>query len=138
MKPERQSDWKRLRDLAFGLGLPGIEETTSLKQATLKAHGKLWVWWSPYEDALVFKVPVEEREILIESEPGTLFVTPHYQGHPMVLVRPDKHDLRWARHNLVGVWRAQAPKRLLKEIDAGRAEPSTAPKKPLLRRKPRS
>ncbi len=118
MKPERQVDWQRVRDLAFALGLPGIEETTSLKQPTLKVHGKLWVWWSPYEDALVFKVPVEEREILIEVEPEAFFVTDHYRGHPMVLVRPDKLDLAWARHNLVRAWRELAPKRVLKEFDA--------------------
>jgi hypothetical protein len=33
--------------MALGLGLPGVEETTSWGQPTLKAHGKLWVWWSP-------------------------------------------------------------------------------------------
>lgn len=126
MKSDRQSDWQRVRDLAFGLGLPGIEETTTLKQPTLKALGKLWVWWSPYEDALVFKVPVEEREILIESEPDTFFVTPHYQSHPMVLVRPDRLDLEWVRHNLVRVWRAQAPKRVLKDFDAGNIGANTA------------
>lgn len=65
MEPERQSDWQRVRDLAFGLGLSGVEETTSLKQPTQKAHG------------LVFNVPVEERDILIEAEPQTYFVTPH-------------------------------------------------------------
>jgi hypothetical protein len=39
----------------------------------------------------------------------------------MVLIRPDKLDPDWARANLIKVWRAQAPKRLLKVYDAGRA-----------------
>lgn len=117
MKPERQIDWERLKRLALGLGLPGVEETTSWGQPTLKAHGKLWVWWSPHEDAPVFKVPMEEREILVEAEPETFFYTNHYRSHPLVLVRPEKLDLDWAKANLTRVWRAQAPKRFLKTYD---------------------
>lgn len=114
---DRQHDWNRLRRLALALHLPGVEETVSLGQPTLKAHGKLWVWCSPHEDALVFKVPVEERDVLIDVEPETFFTTNHYRGHPMVLVRPGKLDLDWARSNLLRVWRTLAPKRVLKDYD---------------------
>jgi hypothetical protein len=118
MKPERATDWERLKALALGLGLPGVEEATTWGEPCLKAHGKLWVWWSPSEDAPVFKVPFEEREILVEAEPERFFFTPHYRNSPMVLVRPEKLELDWARANLVRVWRAQAPKKLLKAFDA--------------------
>ena len=104
--------------MVLSLGLPGVGETTSWGQPTLKAHGKLWVWWSPHEDAPVFKVPFEEREILLEAEPGTFFVTAHYKGHPLVLVRPEKLDLEWAKANLIRVWRSQAPKLALSAYDA--------------------
>jgi hypothetical protein len=114
VKRERQADWDRLKALALSLGLPGVEETASWGQPTLKAHGKLWVWWSPHEDAPVFKVSFEEREVLVEAEPETFFFTPHYRSHPLVLVRPEKLDPDWAKANLVRVWRAQAPKRVLK------------------------
>jgi hypothetical protein len=93
-----------------------------LGQPTLKAHGKLWVWWSPHEDALVFKVPFEEREILVEAEPSTFFVTAHHQGYPLVFMRPEKLDLEWAKANLLRVWRAQAPKRVLKAYDEAQQE----------------
>ena len=62
-------------------------------------------------------IRVEEREILLEAEPDTFFVTPHYKGHPMVMVRPERLDLKWAKANLIRVWRAQAPKRVLKAYD---------------------
>src|SRR5437868_7271812 len=104
--------------MALSLGLPGVAETTSRGKPTLKAHGKLWVWWNPHEDAPVFKVPFEEREILLEAEPGTFFVTAHDKGHLLVLVRPEKLDLEWAKANLIRVWRAQAPKRVLSAYDA--------------------
>jgi hypothetical protein len=56
----------------------------------------------------------------VEAQPDTFFFTPHYAGHPMVLVRPEKLDLEWAKANLIRVWRAQAPKRVLKAYDAAR------------------
>ncbi|NJL73532.1 MAG: hypothetical protein HC888_19415 [Candidatus Competibacteraceae bacterium] len=119
MKAEHQIDWNRLKQLALGLGLPGVEETTSWGQPSLKAHGKLWVWWSPHEDAPVFKVPFEEREIIVEAEPERFFFTNHYKSHPLVLMRPQMFDPEWAKANLLRVWRAQAPKRVLKAFDDG-------------------
>lgn len=118
MEPERQRDWDRIKALALSLDLPGIEETTTWGSPALKSHGKLWVWWSPNEDAPVFKVPFEEREILVECEPETFFFTPHYKNSPMVLVRPERLDLAWAKANLIRVWRAQSPRRVLKAHDA--------------------
>jgi hypothetical protein len=116
-KPKRRLGWPRLKAMALKLGLPGVEQTVSWGEPTLKAHGKLWVWWSPHEDAPVFKVPFEEREFLLEADPDTFFVTPHYKSHPLVLVRPEKLDLDWAKANLIRVWREQAPKRVLKAYD---------------------
>jgi hypothetical protein len=127
VNPERQRDWNRIKRTALQLKLPGVEETTSLGQPTLKAHGKLWVWWSPHEDAPVFKIPVEERDMLVEADPKRFFVTPHYKGHPLVLVRPEKLDLRWVKANLVRVWREQAPKRVLAAYDAPRTSAKSSP-----------
>lgn len=112
-------DWPALKALALGLGLPGVVEATSWGQPCLKAHGKLWVWWSPSEDAPVFKVPRETRDMLLEADGNTFFVTPHYRPHALVLMRPDRFDPVWAEATLRRVWRAQAPKRWLKAWDAG-------------------
>lgn len=118
-------DWAKLKALALSLDLPHVEETTSWGQPVLKAHGKLWVWWSPSENVPVFKVPFAEREVLLEAAGDEFFVTPHYQSHQLILVRPNKLNLDWARANLIRVWRAQAPKRVLKAYDAARS--ATAP-----------
>lgn len=113
-------NWKSLKALALALNLPGVEEGLSWGHPVLKAHGKLWVWWSPHEDAPVFKVTREEREVLLAAEPETFFVTPHYRSHPLVLVRAERLDADWASANLLRVWRAQAPKRVLKAYDERR------------------
>lgn len=111
-------DWPTLRRFALDLGLPRVEDAVSWGNPNLKAHGKMWVWWSPMEDAPVFKVSFDERDILIEGWPDTYFFTGHYRNWPLVLVRPDRLDLGWARANLIRVWRDQAPKRWLKAWDA--------------------
>ena len=116
------SCWESIREFALGLELPGVEEATSWGRPCLKAHKKLWVWWSPHEDAPVFKLPIEERDVLIACEPETFFVTDHYRSHNLVLVRPDRLDPDWVRANLIRVWRAQAPKRLLKAYDEAQQE----------------
>lgn len=117
LKPKAAITWPKLKALALSLRLPGVEETTSWGQPCLKAHGKLWVWWSPSEDAPVFKVSLEEREFLCEADPDTFFFTAHYKNHPLILVRPEQLDLDWARNNLMQVWRKMAPKKVLKAYD---------------------
>ncbi len=122
-KPSKRSTpftWPKLKALALSLNLPNVVETTSWGQPTLKAHGKLWAWWSPHEDAPVFKVSKEEREILLAAEPERYFITPHYQNHALVLVRPDKLDADWAKDKLLQAWRDMAPKKLLKAWDEGK------------------
>lgn len=106
-----------IRKLALSLGFPGVTESVSWGQPCLKAHGKLCFFWSPSENAPVFKVPFEERELLIESDPATFFFTDHYRNHALVLARPERIAKEWIRANLNRVWRDMAPKRLLKKWD---------------------
>ncbi len=110
-------DWPTYRILALSLDLPKVEEATSWGNPCLKAHGKLWAWWSPSEDAPVFKMQKEERDFLIDVDPETFFVTDHYRPHNLVLVYPGKLDPEWARAHLSKTWREMAPKRFLKEWD---------------------
>ena len=109
-----------LKAMALSLALPEVTDTTAWGRPCLKAHGKLWVWWSPYVDAAVFKAGKDEREMLISADPETFFLHPHYATHDLVLVRAGRIDPGWARARLIAQWRAAAPKRWLKAWDAGR------------------
>ncbi len=110
-------DWPELRQFALDLGLPEVTLATPWGHEALKAHGKLWCYWSFYEDAAVFKAGREEREMLMAADPETFFLHPHYQAHALVLVRAGRIDRGWARARLVAQWRAAAPKRFLKDWD---------------------
>lgn len=111
------STYRELRDLGLALGLPGVVETTAWGNPCLKAHGKLWCWWSPYVDAAVFKADKMEREFLMQAEPEVFYLHPHYRNYDLVLVRAGRIDEGWAKARLVAQWRAAAPKRFLKEWD---------------------
>ncbi len=59
-----------------------------------------------------------EKEALIASEPGKFFTTPHYDGHPSVLVRFGAVDTEELTELLTESWRIRAPKRLREPFDA--------------------
>lgn len=110
--------WPQLKALALGLDLPEVTIDHPWGNECLKAHGKMWCWWSPYADAAVFKASHTEREMLLEAEPETFTLHPHYTPHNLVLVRAGRIDAGWATARLIRQWRDAAPKRWLKAWDA--------------------
>jgi hypothetical protein len=38
------------------------------------------------------RVDPDEKPLIIESDPATYFSTPHYDGYPAVLIRPERID----------------------------------------------
>lgn len=110
--------WKDLKSLALAMSLPEITLATPWGHEALKAFGKLWCYWSYYEDAAVFKASHEERDMLMQADPATFFLHPHYAPHNLVLVRAGHIHPEWARARLMQQWRDSAPKRFLKDWDA--------------------
>lgn len=113
--------YDQLRDLALSLNLPEVTHANPWGYPCLKAHGKMWCWWSPYVDAAVFKASFDEREMLIAADPDTFLLHPHYAAHALALVRAGRIDPEWARARLLRDWRDAAPKRWLKAWDAAQA-----------------
>ena len=110
--------YDELRALALSLNLPQVTEATPWGHPCLKAHGKMWCWWSPYEDAAVSKMDRDARDMMIAADPDTFFLHPHYTAHALVLVRAGRIDPTWARARLLRQWREASPKRWLKTWDA--------------------
>lgn len=107
-------DWPELKALALSLDLPQVTVAHPWGHESLKAHGKMWCWWSPLEDAAVFRADRDEREMLMQADPETFFLHPHYARSDLVLVRAGRIDPDWAQVRLIRDWRASAPKRWLK------------------------
>lgn len=102
------------------LALPETVETTSWGAPSFKASRKVIVCWTPTYDCPLFKVPIEERDFLIEADPETFFTTDHHRPWPLVLARPERVDHGWVRANVERVWRAQARKRTVWAWDVSR------------------
>lgn len=72
----------------------------------------------PGEKFLFIKTAPSEREALLQQDPHTFFVTPHYEGSHGVIVRLSSVDPGQLEELLVGAWREVAPKRLVRQFDA--------------------
>lgn len=66
---------------------------------------------------VVFTADLVEKEALLASSPETFFSTPHYDGHPSVLVRFDAVGVAELEELLTDSWRNRAPKRALALLD---------------------
>jgi hypothetical protein len=110
-------------DDVVGLGtrLPGVEVGTCYGTPALRVRGKLICRLRTDPDALVLRVSdLGEREALLQGQPETFISTPHYDGHPYVLVRLERVDPAELAELLEDTWRLRAPKRLLAEYESGR------------------
>jgi hypothetical protein len=94
-----------------------------------KYRGFAWVWMErvepkkprvPCPDVLAIRTPgLDDKELLIASDPERFFTEPHYNGYPAVLVRLANVELEELEDLLVEGWRCMAPKALVKEFDSG-------------------
>jgi hypothetical protein len=109
-------DWDTVREIASNL--PGSEEHTSYGQPGFRVAGKLFVWMSPSreaEGALALRIDPDEKPLLIASKPKVYFETPHYHGHPIVLVHLAAISRSELAERIEDAWSLRAPKRLVTE-----------------------
>ena len=108
----------QLRRIA--LSFPNVEERASHHTPGFSVKGK-FLAWLPSDEILVIKIDAMHREILMQAEPETFYLTDHYKpvrpnGWTYVLVKlacvreGDLHDL------FERAWRHEAPKRLVKSV----------------------
>jgi hypothetical protein len=77
--------------IAIGRTLPDVEVTTTWGAAALKVRGKMFacvaINKSAEPDSMVVRMDLAQRDLLIEEDPATYYLTDHYVGYPCVLVR---------------------------------------------------
>jgi hypothetical protein len=119
--------WEDVRRLA--LALPETSERLSRELRQWRVHDKLFAWERPLRradlEALGSAAPVGPilgarvehlgaKEAFIADDPTIFFTTPHFDGHPSILVRLDRISLDDLDEVIVEAWLARAPKRLAK------------------------
>ena len=119
-----QADVRRI-----ALKLPETEEATDRFAFSVRNKGKLkgyaWVWLErtdpkkarvPNPAVLAVRVAnLNEKNLMIASEPTKFFTEPHYNGYPAVLVRLAVVSVTELRELLAEAWRCQAPVGLAKQ-----------------------
>ena len=100
---------------------PEVEDGTSYGTPALKVRKKMLVRLKEDGDSLVMPgLPLEERDMLVESRPKVFYFTDHYKDYPMVLIRLAKAKRAIVEPLLRRRWRVLASKAALKEFDASR------------------
>src|SRR5438128_11174245 len=102
----------------ISLWCPEAHEKSSYGNPAIFIAKKFFTRLRKEDDSIVLIVgSVDEREMMIESDPKTFHITDHYRDYPAVLVRIGRIDEKTLRAMLERRWRAIAPKKLLKLAD---------------------
>ena len=111
---------------AIALSFPGVEEGTSYGKPSFLVNKKFLTRLRAQDNSVVLMdVGFDEREMLMEAEPATFHITPHYKDYPSVLARLESLHPGSLRNFLERRWRKAAPKAAVKAYDAAKA--ATAP-----------
>lgn len=115
---------------------PEAHEKPSYGNPAFFIAKKFFTRYRKDDNSLVFIVAdILTRDMMLELDPKTYFITDHYKDYPSVLVRmeritPDELKLMLERR-----WRQIAPKKLVKAIEDGSAKPQAAKKRPKQRKR---
>ena len=101
---------RTVRELA--LALPEVEEGTSYGTPAFFVRKKFFARMREDGETLVVYVPPVDRDFLTRLQPELFFITDHYRGYPVVLVRVRQATRAVLRERLETAWRMRAPKRL--------------------------
>ena len=107
------SDIETLRRIA--LSFPGVEEGTSYGTLAFRVSKKFLCRMKEDGESLAIRMDFAEREMLIEGEPATFYITDHYRNYEMVLIHLSKVHPEELKRIFSNAWRKYAGNRLLKE-----------------------
>jgi hypothetical protein len=102
----------------IALSFPEAHEKPSYGSPAIFIAKKFFTRLRAQDNSVVFIVAdIPTRDMMLELDPKTYFITDHYKDYPSVLVRmeritPDELKLMLERR-----WRAIAPKKLIKAIE---------------------
>jgi hypothetical protein len=98
--------------------LPGVTEGTSYGTPALHVGKKFLARLKEDGETMAVKIDFADREVLLELDPETFYLTDHYRPYPAVLVRLKRIPVGLLEEVIEQAWRFQAPKTI-----AARAQP---------------
>jgi len=110
-KSTRGMTWQDV--CAHAKTLPGVEEGTSYGTPALRVKRGFLARLREDGETLVVGIDPGERPLLIEANPDVLFVTPHYENWPLVLVALPRAHPTLVRELIEDAWAEKASKRVV-------------------------
>lgn len=102
----------------IALSLPATTERPSYGTPGFRVKDRLFARIREERDVLVvWCEDLGEKAALLASDPAKFFTTPHYDGHPTVLVRLGAIEADELAELLTDAWRVRAPKKLRDAFD---------------------
>jgi len=100
------------------LGLPGVEERAYERLPGFFVKRNLFARIRTRPDGLlVWRPTVLDKEALIAERPDVFFQTPHYEGHPSVLVHLDAVEVGELEELLTLAWTLRAPAKMVSAFE---------------------
>lgn len=97
----------------IALSLPAATERPCYGTPGFRVQDRLFARIHDQPDVLViWRDSIEDRTALLAADPDKFFTTPHYDGHPSVLVRLAAIDDAELEELLIEAWEARASARL--------------------------
>ena len=107
---------------AIVMAFPGVERGMSYGSPSFKLNGKFFTRLRRDDGSMVLmEVSFDEREMLMEAEPGTFHLTPHYKDYPCVLARIETLHPGSFKNFLERRFRKIAKKPAIKAYEAAKA-----------------
>ena len=114
----------------IALALDGVEDATAYGSPCFKLNGRILAGIAINKQAepntLMIRMPIEQRDLLVEEAPHTYYLKPHYEPYPCLLVRLSKVHRDALRDLLTSAWRqasADKPRRRRKASAGAKARP---------------
>ena len=104
----------------IALELPEVEVGTAYGTPALRLRKAFMCRLREDGETLAIRCDFDERPLLIDANPGVLFVTPHYETSPFVLVSLPRVAEKLLRELIEDVWIERAPRNLVAEFLAER------------------
>jgi hypothetical protein len=106
------------------LSFPGTLEKPSYGRPAFFVEKKFFTRVRNEDNSLVMRVgSIEQRDMMLELDPETYFITDHYRDWPAILVRLSAITPGELKIMLERRWREIAPKKLVREAE-GQTKPA--------------
>ena len=110
----------------IALSFPEASEKRSYGKPAFAVGKKFFTRLRAEDNSIVFIVDdMHTRDMMLELDPKTYFITDHYKDYPSVLVRMERITEEELQAMLERRWRKIAPKKLVKEMEEKPAQKLT-------------